>query len=80
LLNISPSPQAVSFTRSPKVAPHWATFQRDDDEQAGAILVFDRASLKTRYKVECIDDGWKTDPSKFNEFWRAEHDECEEQV
>jgi len=32
--------------------------QRDDDEEAGAILVFDRASLKTLYKLECIDDGW----------------------
>jgi hypothetical protein len=42
--------------------------------------VFDRASLRARYKVECVDDGWKAEPSKFNEFWRATHDEFEEQI
>jgi hypothetical protein len=53
---------------------------RDDDEGVGAILVFDRSSLKTRYKLECIDNGWATDASEFNEFWRAMHDEFEEHV
>jgi hypothetical protein len=53
---------------------------RDDEEGGGAILVFDRSSLKTRYKLECIVDGWVADPSEFNEFWRAEHDEFEECV
>ena len=43
-------------------------------------MVFDRASLKTRYRLECIDDGWVADRSKFDEFWRAEHDEFEEHV
>jgi hypothetical protein len=42
--------------------------------------VFDRSSLKTRYKLECIDDGWVADPSEFTEFWRAAHDEFEERV
>jgi hypothetical protein len=42
--------------------------------------VFDRASLRARYKTECIDNGWQADPSEFNEFWRAVHDEFEEQV
>ncbi len=42
--------------------------------------MFDRTSLRARYKLECIDNGWQADPSKFNEFWRAEHDEFEEQV
>ena len=42
--------------------------------------MFDRASLRARYKLECIDDSWEADPSEFNELWRAKHDECEEQV
>jgi hypothetical protein len=42
--------------------------------------VFDRASLRARYKLECIDDSWEADPSQFSEFWRAKHDEFEEQV
>jgi hypothetical protein len=54
---------AVSFGRSPKVAAHVATLPREDDEGTGAILVFDRSSLKTRFKLECIDDGWTTDAS-----------------
>jgi hypothetical protein len=72
--------QTVSFTRSPKVAAYWAALPRDDDEGSGAVLVFDRASLKRRYKLECVDNGWEFDPPRHNEFWRADHDECEEQV
>jgi hypothetical protein len=79
-LQSSPYIQTVSFTRSPKVAAHWAALPRDDDEGSGAVLVFDRASLKRRYKLECVDNGWEFDPSRHNEFWRADHDECEEQV
>ena len=80
ILKFSPGGQTVSFTRSPDVAAYWATLPRDDDEGAGAVLVFDRASLRARYKLECIDDSWEADPSEFNELWRAKHDECEEQV
>ena len=65
----------MAFSRSPRVAAHFATLPRDDDEGVGAILVFDRPSLKTRYKLECIDNGWATDASEFNEFWRDKHDE-----
>jgi hypothetical protein len=79
-LKFVPPEHAIAFTRSPEVAAHFATLPRDDDEGAAAIFVFDRASLKTRYKLECVDNGWKTDPSKFDESWRAEHDEFEEQV
>ena len=79
-LRPSPASQAVAFGRSPRVAAHFATLPRDDDEGVGAILVFDRPSLKTRYKLECIDSGWVTDASEFNEFWRAMHDEFEEHV
>jgi hypothetical protein len=79
-LQSSPYIQTVSFTRSPKVAAYWAALPRDDDEGSGAVLVFDRASLKARYKFECVDNGWEFDPSTHNEFWRADHDEFEEQV
>jgi hypothetical protein len=80
ILRCTPGAQTLSFTRSPDVAAHWAVLPRDDDEGAGAVLVFDRASLRARYKLECIDEGWEADPSEFNELWRARHDECEEQV
>jgi hypothetical protein len=80
ILRFTPGGQTLSFTRSPDVAAHWAALPRDDDEGAGAVLVFDRASLKARYKLECVDDSWEADPSEFNELWRAKHDECEEQV
>lgn len=42
--------------------------------------MFDPVSLRARYKLECVDDSWEADPSSFNEFWRADHDEREEQV
>jgi hypothetical protein len=42
--------------------------------------MFDRSSLKTHYKLQCIADGWVADPSEFSEFWRAAHDEFEEHV
>jgi hypothetical protein len=80
ILRYTPGVETLSFTRSPDVAAHWAAIPRDDEEQAGAVFVFDRASLRTRYKLECVDNGWEAEPSKFNEFWRAKHDECEEQV
>ena len=77
-LRPSPASQAVAFSRSPRVAAHFATLPRDDDEGVGAILVFDRPSLKTDTNLRCIDNGWATDASEFNEFWRARHDEFEE--
>jgi hypothetical protein len=79
-LRYTPGVDTLSFTRSPDVAAHWAAIPREDEEQAGTVFVFDRASLRARYKLECVDNGWEAEPSKFNEFWRAEHDECEEQV
>ena len=49
--------------------------------ELGNILVFDRPSLKTRYKLECVAAGWVAiDPSEFNESWRAKHNEFEEHV
>jgi hypothetical protein len=80
ILKVSGLGTTVSFTRSPDVAAYWAAVPRDDDEEAGAILVFDRPSLKARYKLECIHDDWIERPPNANEFWRAKHDECEEMV
>jgi hypothetical protein len=80
ILRFTPATHTLSFTRSPDVAAHWAGLPRDDDEGAGAVLVFDRASVRARYKLECVDDSWEAEPSQFNEFWRATHDEFEEQV
>ena len=63
-----PGPHYVAFTRSPEFAAYYTTLPRDDDEGAGAILVFDRPLLKTRYKLECVAAGWVADRSEFNEF------------
>ena len=41
----------VAFTRSPEVAVHFATLERDFSEQFGAVLVFDKGLLQTRYRV-----------------------------
>jgi hypothetical protein len=71
---------AVSLTRSAKVAAYFATLPRDNDEGSGAILVFDRALLSARYRLDCVDNSWQVDPLKFNEFWRAEANEFEECV
>jgi hypothetical protein len=46
---------AVCFTRSADEAAYWAEMPRDDDEGYGAILIFDRKSLKTRYAIEPIE-------------------------
>jgi hypothetical protein len=43
---------AVSFTRSPEVAAYFALLPRDADEELGAVLVFDRQSLRCRHRVE----------------------------
>jgi hypothetical protein len=37
----------VYFTRDVETAVHWATLPRDDEDE-GAILVFDRPSLRAR--------------------------------
>ena len=58
----------VSFSRSPEVAAFSAILPREDDDRSGAILIFDRASLKTRYKLECHADGWRRDGRIVDEF------------
>lgn len=49
-------PGVVAFSRSADTAAYWATMERDDDDDRGAILVFDRERLRTRYRLELIDD------------------------
>lgn len=44
----------VSLTRSSRIAAYWASLPRDDGEGAGAILVFDRDSLRARFRVEAF--------------------------
>ena len=59
LLKYAPvGPPVVSLTRSAPVAGDMATLPRDDVEGGGAILVFDRKALRSRYRVECHADGW----------------------
>lgn len=53
--------RAVSFTRNPSVAAYWALLERDDDEQDGAVFVFDRQRLRARYRLESFHDPiWDT--------------------
>ena len=48
----------IYFTRDVETAVHWATLPRNDEGE-GAILVFDRPSLRARYRLECTleDEG-----------------------
>ena len=64
---------AVSFTRSPEVAAYWALLNRDDDEGRGSILVCDRQSLASRYKIKCNPQVYWHSDTTF-------HDEAEEQI
>lgn len=59
---------AVSFTRDPRVAAYWALLERDDDEQDGAVFVFDRQRLRARYRLEPFHDPiWDTLHQQNNE-------------
>lgn len=64
--------RVVSFSRSPEVAACCASLPSDDCEASGSILIFDRASLRTQYKLECFADEWERDGQVV--------DECEERV
>lgn len=44
--------RVVSLTRTVDVAVHFATLFRDDSEERGAVLVLDRDTLRTRYRIE----------------------------
>lgn len=43
---------AISFTRSPETAVHFATLPKDFDDGLPTVFVFDRQSLRSRYRVE----------------------------
>ena len=47
---------AISFARLFHVAVHFAMLHRDDEEATGAILIFDRELLRTRYRLEPYHD------------------------
>lgn len=65
--------RAVSFTRDPRVAAYWALLERDDDEQDGAVFVFDLQRLRARYRLEPFHDPvW--------DICYPQNDEAEEQV
>ena len=61
------------FTRSAEVAAYFALLKRDDDEGRGSILVCDRHSLASRYKIKCNRQvEWHSDTTF--------HDEAEELI
>jgi hypothetical protein len=60
------NPAMVRFSRSADAAAYWAMMERDDDDGRGAILVFDRERLRTRYRLELIDES----------LYIAEQEEC----
>lgn len=65
----------VSFTRNHRVARHWATLSRDDDEGTGAIFVLDRMKLQSRYRLSPFrDQAW------FENRPRTDRDEAEEVI
>jgi hypothetical protein len=45
----------VCFSRSPEEAAFWATLEREDDEGRGAVFVFDRDRLLTRYRLDPVN-------------------------
>jgi hypothetical protein len=61
--------QAVSLTRSPEIAAHWAFVPREDDDGFGTILIFDRRSLAQKHRL--VTYHW--DPKDYR---RDEMEEC----
>jgi hypothetical protein len=52
------TPGLVRFSRSADAAAFWAMLEREDDDGRGAILAFDRDRLRTRCRLELIDESW----------------------
>lgn len=52
LLYPSVGDPAISFTRSPETAVHFATLPKDFDDGLPTVFVFNRQSLRSRYRVE----------------------------
>src|SRR6516225_10486897 len=57
----------------PEVAAYWALLERDYDEGCGSVFIFDRQSLKRRYKV-------KANPEVYWHTKTLFHDEAEEEI
>lgn len=64
----------MSFTRSPEAAAYFALMERFNDEGRGAILIFDRDSLLSQYKINLIHEKWVP---VGDTGW---HDEAEEEI
>jgi hypothetical protein len=62
----------VSLTRSPEVAAYFALLPRDDCEERGAILIFDRQWLRNRHRIYPIEK------REFEMYHR--HNEAEEEL
>jgi hypothetical protein len=67
-----PSDPKVSLTRSPEVAAYFALLPRDDREERGAILIFDRERLRCRYRIYPVQE-------REVEIWYR-HNEAEEEL
>src|SRR6188472_1663796 len=54
----------VTLTRCPQIAAYWSMMPRDDKNENGAILVLDKLSLRSRYRIKPLHDvewsGWPT--------------------
>jgi hypothetical protein len=50
--------KAVSLSRLPEMAVFAAILPRDDTYEAPSILVLDRDSLRSRYRLECYHEDW----------------------
>src|SRR5665213_3240032 len=74
LFTAYPGKQKVSFTRSPEAAAYFALMERFNDEGRGAILIFDRDSLLSQYKINLIHEKWVP---VGDTGW---HDEAEEEI
>ena len=61
----------VCFSRSVEVAAYWADMPRDDDEGRGAVFVFDRCSLATRYRLEPFHDPIGIPPLSGTTRWKS---------
>ncbi|WP_369721996.1 hypothetical protein AB8Z38_34490 [Bradyrhizobium sp. LLZ17] len=51
-----PGEKQISFTRSPEVAAYVASIERDNDEDEGAVLVFNRRALQNGYRLDSWHD------------------------
>jgi hypothetical protein len=60
-------------SRSPETAAYFALLERDSDEGRDAILIFDRQSLRCRYRVEPWHDNFWDDEA-------GRTDEMEERI